>query len=573
MKIVIRLLSYTLYYKVTLILALASMIIGTLAALIVPSILGIAIDEVLQFGSKNKLLILILGIMTVSLIRGITAYLQEYLAESVAQKVCFKLRNELFSKIQSLGFDFHDNQTTGNLLSRTTSDVDATRMLILFGTIRGLSAIITLVSINIILFFLTWKLALVVLSILPILIWRTISMSKKLRTLWTEVQSAIGKMTTLIQENFTGIKIIKVFASQNYETKRFEKQSSLVANFTYLTARIFASQGSLLALLFSLITVAVLWVGFYEVKSGQISPGQLVSFIFYLTILSIPVRMSGMMINTYARSVAAGQRIFEILDQVSSIVEKNDAINIRDIKGHIKFNNVFFKYQSTKNVLKNINFEIHPGQFIAIVGSSGSGKTTLMHLLPRFYDVSSGTITIDDINVSDMTIASLRNNIGIVMQDTFTFSGTLRENISYGSKNASLPDIIKAAQFSELHDYIDGLPEKYNSWVGERGITLSGGQKQRLGIARTILTNPPILILDDSTSSIDTVTEQKIHSTLSTIAKGKTTLVIAHRISTVQQADIIIIMDNGSIVNTGTHEQLLDTDNLYRKIFEIQLSN
>ena len=573
MKIVVRLLSYTLYYKVTLILALASMILGTLAALIVPSILGIAIDEVLQFGSKNKLLMLILGIMTVSLIRGITAYLQEYLAESVAQKVCFKLRNELFSKIQSLGFDFHDNQTTGNLLSRTTSDVDATRMLILFGTIRGLSAIITLVSINIILFFLTWKLALVVLSILPILIWRTISMSKKLRTLWTEVQSAIGKMTTLIQENFTGIKIIKVFASQNYETQRFEKQSSLVANFTYLTARIFASQGSLLILLFSLITVVVLWVGFYEVKSGQISPGQLVSFIFYLTILAIPVRMSGMMINTYARSVAAGQRIFEILDQVSSIVEKNDAINIRDIKGHIKFNDVFFKYQSTKNVLKNINFEIHPGQFIAIVGSSGSGKTTLMHLLPRFYDVSSGAITIDDINVSDMTIASLRNNIGIVMQDTFTFSGTLQENISYGSKNASLPDIIKAAQFSELHDYIDGLPEKYNSWVGERGITLSGGQKQRLGIARTILTNPPILILDDSTSSIDTVTEQKIHSTLSTIAKGKTTLVIAHRISTVQQADTIIIMDNGSIVNTGTHEQLLDTDNLYRRIFEIQLSN
>ena len=573
MKIVVRLLSYTLYYKVTLILALASMILGTLAALIVPSILGIAIDEVLQFGSKNKLLMLILGIMTVSLIRGITAYLQEYLAESVAQKVCFKLRNELFSKIQSLGFDFHDNQTTGNLLSRTTSDVDATRMLILFGTIRGLSAIITLVSINIILFFLTWKLALVVLSILPILIWRTISMSKKLRTLWTEVQSAIGKMTTLIQENFTGIKIIKVFASQNYETQRFEKQSSLVANFTYLTARIFASQGSLLILLFSLITVVVLWVGFYEVKSGQISPGQLVSFIFYLTILAIPVRMSGMMINTYARSVAAGQRIFEILDQVSSIVEKNDALNIRDIKGHIKFNDVFFKYQSTKNVLKNINFEIHPGQFIAIVGSSGSGKTTLMHLLPRFYDVSSGAITIDDINVSDMTIASLRNNIGIVMQDTFTFSGTLQENISYGSKNASLPDIIKAAQFSELHDYIDGLSEKYNSWVGERGITLSGGQKQRLGIARTILTNPPILILDDSTSSIDTVTEQKIHSTLSTIAKGKTTLVIAHRISTVQQADTIIIMDNGSIVNTGTHEQLLDTDNLYRRIFEIQLSN
>jgi len=573
MKIVVRLLSYTLYYKVTLILALASMILGTLAALIVPSILGIAIDEVLQFGSKNKLLILILGIMTVSLIRGITAYLQEYLAESVAQKVCFKLRNELFSKIQSLGFDFHDNQTTGNLLSRTTSDVDATRMLILFGTIRGLSAIITLVSINIILFFLTWKLALVVLSILPILIWRTISMSKKLRTLWTEVQSAIGKMTTLIQENFTGIKIIKVFASQNYETKRFEKQSSLVANFTYLTARIFASQGSLLILLFSLITVVVLWVGFYEVKSGQISPGQLVSFIFYLTILATPVRMSGMMINTYARSVAAGQRIFEILDQVSSIVEKNDAINIRDIKGHIKFNDVFFKYQSTKNVLKNINFEIHPGQFIAIVGSSGSGKTTLMHLLPRFYDVSSGAITIDDINVSDMTIASLRNNIGIVMQDTFTFSGTLQENISYGSKNASLPDIIKAAQFSELHDYIDGLSEKYNSWVGERGITLSGGQKQRLGIARTILTAPPILIFDDSTSSVDTITEQKIHSTLSTIAKGKTTLVIAHRISTVQQADTIIVMDNGSIVNTGTHDQLLNTDNLYRRIFEIQLNN
>ena len=196
-----------------------------------------------------------------------------------------------------------------------------------------------------------------------------------------------------------------------------------------------------------------------------------------------------------------------------------------------------------------------------------------MHLLPRFYDVSSGTITIDDIDVSDMTIGSLRNNIGIVMQDTFTFSGTLKENISYGSENAALPDIIKAAQFSELHEYIDTLPEKYDSWVGERGITLSGGQKQRLGIARTILTDPPILIFDDSTSSVDTITEQKIHSTLATIAKGKTTLVIAHRISTVQQADTIIVMDNGSIVNTGTHDQLLNTDNLYRRIFEIQLSN
>ena len=380
-------------------------------------------------------------------------------------------------------------------------------------------------------------------------------------------------MTTLIQENFTGIKIIKVFASQNYETQRFNQQSSSVANFTYLTARVFASQGSLLTLLFSLVTVAVLLVGFYEVKSGQISPGQLVSFIFYLAILAIPIRMSGFMINTYARSVAAGQRIFEILDQASSIIEKNDATNVRNLRGHIKFNNVFFKYKSTENILKNINFEIQPGQFIAIVGGSGSGKTTLMHLLPRFYDVSSGTITIDDINVSDMTIGSLRNNIGIVMQDTFTFSGTLKENISYGSENATLPDIIKAAQFSELHEYIDTLPEKYDSWVGERGITLSGGQKQRLGIARTILTDPPILIFDDSTSSVDTITEQKIHSTLSTIAKGKTTLVIAHRISTVQQADTIIVMDNGSIVNTGTHDQLLSTDNLYRRIFEIQLSN
>ena len=573
MKIVVRLLSYSLYYKFALLFALASMIIGTLAGLIVPSILGIAVDEVLQSGSKNKLLILIIVIITVSCIRGITAYLQDYLAESVAQKVCFKLRNELFSKIQSLGFDFHDTQTTGNLLSRTTSDVDAIRMLILFGTIRGLSSIITLISIIVILFFLTWKLALVVLAIIPILIWRTIFMSKKLRTLWTEVQSAIGKMTTLIQENFTGIKIIKVFASQNYETQRFNKQSSSVANFTYLTARVFASQGSLLTLLFSLVTVAVLLVGFYEVKSDQISPGQLVSFIFYLAILAIPIRMSGFMINTYARSVAAGQRIFEILDQVSSIVEKNDATNVKNLKGHIKFNNVFFKYQSTENILKNINFEIQPGQFIAIVGGSGSGKTTLMHLLPRFYDVSSGTITIDDIDVSAMTIGSLRNNIGIVMQDTFTFSGTLKENISYGSENAALPDIIKAAQFSELHEYIDTLPEKYDSWVGERGITLSGGQKQRLGIARTILTDPPILIFDDSTSSVDTITEQKIHSTLATIAKGKTTLVIAHRISTVQQADTIIVMDNGSIVNTGTHDQLLSTDNLYRRIFEIQLSN
>ena len=344
-----------------------------------------------------------------------------------------------------------------------------------------------------------------------------------------------------------------------------------MAEETIVANRLRASNTSFMTFIFTVALALILWFGGRLVVRDELTAGQLAQFIFYLGMLAMPVRMSGEMLNGFSRAMSSGERIFQVLDTQSAVKEKPTAITLPRTTGNVRFENVSFSYDSSVPTVKNIDFEVEPGQVIALLGAPGSGKSTIVHLLPRFYDVDQGRITIDGIDIRDATLPSLRRNIGIVMQDVFLFNDTIRANIAYGGAEAREEDIIRAAQIAQLHDFIQELPQGYDSWVGERGVTLSGGQRQRMAIARTILLDPPILILDDSTSSMDTQTEELIRKALNQLVSGRTTFVIAHRLSTVHNADTILILKDWEIVEQGTHQQLLRQSSLYRDIYELQL--
>ena len=318
-------------------------------------------------------------------------------------------------------------------------------------------------------------------------------------------------------------------------------------------------------------TVLILWMGGQQVIHGTMTPGELAQFIFYLGLLAMPVRMAAWIVNSFSRAISCGQRIFATLDAESPVQEKKNAVALSRARGHVRFEDVSFGYDAISPVLSHMTFEAEPAKVVALVGAPGSGKSTIVHLLPRFYDVTGGKITIDGVDVRDASLASLRANIGIVQQDVFLFTSTIRENIAYGAVGASFDQIVRAAQIAQLHDFIVSLPEGYDTWVGERGITLSGGQRQRLAIARTILVDPPILVLDDSTSSVDTETEHLIRRALVEVMKGRTTFVIAHRLSTVKSADLILVLREGQIVQRGTHQELLSQPGPYQEVYELQL--
>jgi ATP-binding cassette subfamily B protein len=365
--------------------------------------------------------------------------------------------------------------------------------------------------------------------------------------------------------------VVKAFGARKYEEDKFIQRASAVAKHSYAATRLFASQASLMTFAFTIATLVILWYGGREIAAGQLTEGQLAMFVLYMGILAFPVRMTGWLVNTVSRAISAGQRIFEILDADSPVTEKPGAIVMPKTHGHVRFESVSLSYDSHIPAIHDIDLEVLPGQMVALLGSPGSGKSTIVNLVPRFYEVSSGSVTIDGNDVRDVSLASLRRNIGIVLQDTFAFSATIRDNIAYGVDNASLDDVVSAAKVAQLHEFIRGLPDGYDTWVGERGVTLSGGQRQRLAIARTILLSPPILILDDSTSSVDMATEHMIQKAFEEVVKGRTTFVIAHRLSTIRKADQILVLDQGGIMERGTHQELLSRKGYYRRIYDLQL--
>ena len=571
MRVAFRLMKYAFRHKWYLIGAYAAMIASTLSALVVPRMLGDAIDTVLASGLQSRLILLAAVIVLFSLLRGVFSYGQRYLSESLSQRSAYDLREDFFRKLQSMSFGFFDKEQTGNLMSKATQDVEAVRMFISMGMVRGLSIFVMLGAVSVLMAVTNWRLAIVSMAFVPLILWRALAMSKVLRPTWMRVQEETGALTTVLQENLSGMKVVKAFGARRFEESKFNARAETVANLTYSATRLFASQGSLMTFIFTAATGAILWFGGREIAADRLTAGGLASFIFLMALLGMPIRMSGWMVNTFSRASSAGQRIYDVLDAESPVTEKPDAAPLPRVQGRVAFENVSVSYDEAGSAVRGIDFEVKPGQIVALLGGPGSGKSTIAHVIPRFYDVSQGRITIDGHDVRDVTLSSLRENVGIVMQDVFVFASSMKDNIAYGLDDVDMDEVVKAAKVAQLHDFIEGLPDGYDSWVGERGITLSGGQRQRLAIARTILLDPPVLILDDSTSSVDMATEFRLQQALDEVIRGRTTFVIAHRLSTVRRADLILALDDGEIVERGTHDELLERNGFYRSIYDLQL--
>ena len=571
MRVAFRLMKYAFRHKRYLIGAYAAMIASTLSAMVVPRLLGDAIDTALASGLQSRLLLLASVIVVFSLLRGVFSYAQRYLSESLSQRSAYDLREDFFRKLQSMSFGFFDKEQTGNLMSKATQDVEAVRMFISMGMVRGLSIFVMLGSVSVLMAVTNWRLAIVSMAFVPLILWRALVLSKVLRPTWMRVQEETGALTTVLQENLSGMKVVKAFGARRFEESKFNAKADSIANLTYSATRLFASQGSLMTFIFTAATGAILWYGGREIAADRLTAGGLASFIFLMALLGMPIRMSGWMVNTFSRASSAGQRLYDVLDAESPVTEKPDAVPLPRVQGHVAFESVSVSYDEARSAVRGIDFKVQPGQIIALLGGPGSGKSTIAHVIPRFYDVAQGRITIDGHDIRDVTLSSLRESVGIVMQDVFVFASSMKDNIAYGLDDVDMDEVVKAAKVAQLHDFIEGLPDGYDSWVGERGITLSGGQRQRLAIARTILLDPPVLILDDSTSSVDMATEYRLQQALDEVIRGRTTFVIAHRLSTVRRADLILALDEGEIVERGTHDELLKRNGFYRSIYDLQL--
>jgi ABC-type multidrug transport system fused ATPase/permease subunit len=569
-------------YRLRLILAYVSFFAAIGFALLVPHLFGASVDRLVRFDpvdghviplavDARTLALMALALLGASLMRGVADLARTYASDSLSQKVAFDLRNLLYDKLQHLSFAFHDGEHTGNLMSKATADVEQVRRFVNLGMVRSLDVALRLIAITGILAFLNVKLALVSLAFAPLSVLQSTLVLRRLRAMWLRVQEITGESVTILQENLVGIHVVKAFGAEEYEQQKYDRKAQELREHYFRSERLQGTNGAWMSLYFTCTLGVILWFGGWEVMRGHLTAGGLTQFILYMNQLAFPVRQAARIIDSLSRAVSSGQRLFEVLDARSPVEERPQAIEMGRAQGHVRFDDVSFSYDQRIPALKRVTIDAAPGQIIAILGAPGSGKSTIVNLLPRFYDVTSGRITIDGRDIRDFTLRSLRRNVGIVQQDVYLFSATIRDNIAYGAVHAPFDAVVRAAQIAQLHEQIMRLPEGYETWVGERGVTLSGGQRQRLSIARTILLDPPILILDDSTSSVDVETEHLIHQAMVVVMRGRTTFVIAHRLSTVRRADLILVLQDGEIVEQGTHRELMARRGVYRDIYELQL--
>lgn len=538
----------------------------------IPQFIRVVIDEAVLGGQFFLLPWIAGGIVLLTLVKGFFAFAERYLMEKVAQKIIYGLRNRLYVHLQQLSFSFYETTQTGQIMSRATADVDMLKRFYGFGIVHLFQATLTLVGVIIVIFSMHWRLAVLTLLTLPITVITIFRFSKRVGPAYQAIQEQLADLTSVLQENISGIRVVKSFGREAGEGAKFDQQNAALLKKNLVAVRLWAYYFPFLSFLTGLSAAAILWYGGREVIMGRLLLGELIAFNSYLLMLVMPMRMLGWVVNLSQRALTSARRVFELLDTEPEIADTPAAVDLVAVGGKIAFHAVSFAYRDGLDALKDISFTVAPGKMVAIVGSTGSGKTTLVSLIPRFYDPISGVITIDDIDISRYTLQSLRRAIGFVSQDTFLFSETIAANIGYGDASADRHAIEAAAKAAQIHDFIMMLPQGYETLVGERGVNLSGGQKQRIAIARALLKNPKILILDDYTSSVDTYTEYLIRQALDTLMKGRTSFVIAQRIATVVAADLILVMDGGEIVARGTHRELLETSLLYREVYDIQLS-
>jgi ATP-binding cassette, subfamily B, multidrug efflux pump len=605
MKDLGRAMRYLSHYRRTTVLAYLALFISIGAQLVVPQLVQNIIDAVTQGVLAQQLATLpaeaqsaaatrmgfsaeqlhtlatnpegaiywaIFFILVFSMARGFFAFAQSFMAQKVSQDVAFDFRNELFAKIQRLSFSYHDRNRTGQLMIRATDDVEKVRVFIGQGLLIAVQALVLLVGSLAVLAWTNWSLTLVILPILPLALVLFMLFGAISQPLFAEVQKRLSALNDILQENLAGVRVVKAFVREPQEQQRFHSAAEELMAQQIRVSKIFSFLFPMIFLVSNLGQAAVLYFGGQQIIGGTLTLGEWQKFSLYLIYVFFPIGQLGFIISQMSQAAASADRIFEILDARSAVVDKPGAITLPQVEGTVRFEDVTFRYfANTDPVLEKVSFESKPGETVALLGSTGSGKTTIINLIPRFYDVSEGRVMIDGYDVRDVTIDSLRRQIGIVLQETNLFSGTIRDNIAFGRPDATDAEVIAAAQAAAAHDFITSFPDGYETRVGERGATLSGGQKQRIAIARALLTDPRILILDDSTSSVDVATEALIQKALDRLMEGRTSFVIAQRISTVLNADQILVLDKGKIAAQGVHADLMESSPIYAEIYRSQL--
>jgi ABC-type multidrug transport system fused ATPase/permease subunit len=564
----VRLLGFLRPYKWSLAVSVVLAVASQATAIALIRVTQAVIDEAIAPRDERVLWILIGLVVALGVARAALMVGRRFISGKQALGVEFDMRNTLYSQLLRLSFRFYDRHQTGQLMSRATVDLQSVRFFLGYGLIFFFQHILTIVGVTAIMLWTEWRLALVPLAITPLLVGLAYRYSQVSHPVLRDVQQKMADVATVAEENIVGVHVVKAFAREAQEQRKFEHASESVFGQSVVANRLRAVYVPLLAFVPLLAQGAVLLLGGWMVLHDRLTVGEFFAFNLFVTMMIMPLRMLGMWIGQAQRATASGERIFEVLDEEVEIRDRPDAPELPAGPGRIRFEGVEFFYGEGRPVLRGIDLEVEPGRTVALIGHTGSGKTTLASLVPRFYDVTAGRVTIDGADVRDMKLASLRREIGIVAQDPFLFSATVRENIAFGAPWATDEDVERAARLAQAEEFVAELPKGYDTMIGERGITLSGGQRQRVAIARALIMNPRLLILDDATASVDATTEARIRLGLREAMKGRTTLIIAHRLSTLALADELVVLDEGRIAARGPHDELLATSAVYREIYE-----
>lgn len=556
--------------------AIGSALLLVAAYAATPQLYRWAIDQGITERNLTIVLQSGMGLVIAAIARGLFNFGQSFCAEAMSQGVVYDLRNRIFSKIQNLSFSYHDQSQTSQLLTRVTSDIEQIRTFLSTNLIQVISGVVTLVTIAVILLLMNWRLALISLLVVPLAGWLMARFFSQNSQLFYQVQEQLSDLNAVLQENLLGVRVVKAFVRERVETERYthQNQSLVAANMKTIVA--IRNTFPFIFLASNLVIVAVIGYGGAAVIGDRLSVGELVAFNAYLLLILQPILLIGFAAPAIAQAAASAERVYEVIDAAIEIRDRPQAVPFTTCGGRITFENVSFRYPGASvPALTNISFETKPNELIAILGMTGSGKSTIINLIPRFYDVTAGAVRIDGRDVRDFTLESLRSRISTVFQESTLFSGTIFSNITYAKADATMEEVIEVAKAAQIHDFIVSLPDGYDTIVGERGVGLSGGQKQRIAIARTLLTNYNILILDDSTSAVDAQTAAQIQAALDDLMRRRTctSFVVAQRISTVRNADRILLMDKGRLVAQGTHEQLMASSPLYGAILESQVGS
>lgn len=575
MKTLLRIMIYVRPNAKWVILAITIMIMATIFDLVAPWILGQIFDEGISKRNMSVVIGLTLALAGIQALKSIGMFVQGYSQELVGQNVVFKLRKELYEHLQRLSFSYFDRAQTGQLMSRMTGDIEAVKNFVGFGAMNLFTGMLTFLGTTIFMMTMQWKVTVISLITIPFILFVLFRFNHRVGPAWSNIREQMGRLTTTLQENISGIRVVKSFATESVEQRKFAQRNEQNFDTNMDRAKLEAKAFPLMGLYGGLTFVMMIWIGAIFVVRGEMSLGTFMAFQWYTWGIIWPLNMLGWQINIFQQAIKAAPRVFEVLDTPIDIDNPTDGVDTANMSGNVVFDRVTFHFadqdvSKEKPILDQVSFRVKQGEVIGVLGATGSGKSSLIGLLSRFYDVTDGSVQIDGIDVREYELGGLRRSIGIVPQETFLFSASIRDNIAYGFPEATQEQVEDAARKSQIHSFIETMPDGYDTRIGERGVGLSGGQRQRVALARAILMDPPILVLDEATASVDTATESAIHEALLEVMKGRTTFIIAQRLSSIQHADRIIVLENGRLTEEGTHKELNEGSGFFRQLFDRQ---